>query len=91
MRSTSLLLLFLVPITLFAQGTIQFANRVSGVVVTHVYETNRFEPLVGNGTNDFPAGTTDWSGFLPATGGSPTNGAIAMLLAAPGSNIPETA
>ncbi len=78
----------------FAQGTVNFNNRVPGTIVSHVYgppELNSKQS--GNGSADTPAGTTNWSGFLGIGanglsgqyGGSTT---FAQLLAAPGANQP---
>ncbi len=68
------------------QGQVVFANRISGTLITHVYVGSWFS-LTGNGPNDFPPGTSDWTGFALATG--PTY--RAQLLAAPGENAPQSA
>jgi len=83
----------------FAQGTIVFNNRVTGQVVFHVYgpNTNNINydsGQIGNGPNDYPSGTTDWSTYqqIGATGSGGELGAattLAQLLAAPGSDQPE--
>ena len=79
----------------FGQGTIFFNNRNS-LGTSHVYA-----PLfsgvgkVGNGPNDGPSGTTDWTGYTPIGtigltgqyGGATT---FAQLLAANGANQPES-
>lgn len=46
---------------------------------------NPFFSQIGNGPNDIPAGTTDWTGF-PTVGAS----AFTQLLGAPGYNRPES-
>ena len=54
----------------FAQGAVYLNNRVPGIVVTHVYGPDPCYPrvTVGNGPDDFPAGTTDWSAYTPLSG-----------------------
>ena len=54
-----------------AQGTVIFNNRVSGTVVSHVYLPSPTAPgvvQIGNGSSDYPAGTTDWTGWTPVSG-----------------------
>ncbi len=73
--------------TTFAQGTVVFYNREPGSVIAHVYlplATNPTLAQVGNGSSDFPTGTTDWSGWTLVSGG----GFSAQLFAAPGTNVP---
>ena len=73
----------------FGQGTVIFNNRVTGTVVTHVWYGC---PLVrGNWTNDFPAGTNSYSGFVltGAPGGPSASTTFAQLLGAPGTNAAE--
>ncbi len=65
------------------QGLVVFNNSISGFVVTHVYQG--FLPRSGNGSNDTPAGTTDWSSY-PLVAGS---GFMAAIRAAPGSGVSE--
>src|SRR5262245_6992727 len=76
-------------ISLFAQGTVIFNNEVPpNVIRTHVYAPlpgNPFLSRVGNGPNDIPPGTTDWTGFTLAG-----QGTFAQLLGAPGYNVPES-
>jgi hypothetical protein len=68
-----------------AQGTVNFNNRVTGQVVTHIYDADLcFE---GNGTNDFPLGLVDWTPFTKLSGPS----FVAQLLAAAGSDRPDSA
>jgi hypothetical protein len=70
-----------------AQGTVLFNNRVPGIVITHVYLPSPASPSlvqIGNGPSDLPAGTTDWTGWVPVAG----SGFSAQLFAAPGADIP---
>ena len=86
----------LTSLSLLAQGTVTFNNRVVGSIVTHIYAPFPGDPLVsqiGNGAADYPPGTTSWAGWtLIGTtlagqyGGQST---YAQLLAAPGLNQPE--
>jgi hypothetical protein len=92
------IIVFLSTVAAVAQGTINFNNRIPGTLVTHIYGPTSSDPtirMVGNGSNDLPAGTTDWTGFTPigagGTGGWYGGGnTFAQLLAAPGSDQPET-
>jgi hypothetical protein len=73
--------------SVFAQGTVNFYNRVTGTTngpVTFVYLGGNSQ-RVGNGTADTPTGNTDWTGFTRIAGGS----FFAQLLAANGANQPE--
>jgi hypothetical protein len=71
--------------TVLGQGTVNFNNRVSGQVVTHIYDAELcFE---GNGTNDFPVGLVDWTSLTKIS----ANTFFAQLLAAPGPNQPDSA
>ncbi len=73
-----------------AQGTVNFANRVSGVLITHVYGPvpGDFSPSrVGNAASDYPPGTTDWTGFPRLSGSN----YLAQLRAAPGANATDSA
>ena len=85
-------------ISVFAQGGIVFYNHFPGTLITHVYAplaSNIYFSQLGNGTADFPVGTTVWTGFTPIGspgiagqyGGSST---LAQLLTAPGFNQPES-
>ncbi len=70
-----------------AQGTVVFNNRVLGVVVTHVYLPSAAHPgvvQIGNGPDDTPAGTTDWTGWSLVSGA----GFSAQLFAANGAGVP---
>lgn len=73
-------------VSVFAQGTVIFNNRVTGTTVSRVYGPNPADTSkaqTGNAaTVDFPAGTTDWTGYplLDGTGYS------AQLWAAAGAN-----
>jgi hypothetical protein len=81
-----------------AQGTIVFDNRVTGIIVTHVYAplpSNPFFHQTGNGSADTPIGTQDWTGFNPiganGTGGQYGAGTVfAQLLGVGGSGQPES-
>jgi PKD repeat protein len=71
----------------FAQGSVLFANRIVGAVITHVYLPSSTSPdlvQIGNGTNDFPAGAMDWTGWTPVSG----SGFSAQLFAAAGADVP---
>jgi hypothetical protein len=79
----------------FAQGTVVFNNRVNGTVVARVYgaPAGQYLSLIGNGPDDYPIGTTDWSAFFLI--GSPSNSfaastTFAQLLGAPGFNQAES-
>ena|SRR6267378_698447 len=76
-------------VSVFAQGTVIFNNRVVGTVVTHVYLPRASSPStsrVGNGSNDTPAETTDWTGWTALAGSA----WFAQLLAANGANQAES-
>jgi hypothetical protein len=86
----------LTSFSLLAQGTVVFNNRVAGSIITHVYAplpNYSFSEQIGNGTADYPPGTTSWAGYtLIGTTLSGRYGAqstFAQLLAAPGINQPE--
>jgi hypothetical protein len=54
-----------------AQGQVSFNNHAVGEVISHVYLPSPASPgfvQIGNGTADFPAGTTDWTGWTPVSG-----------------------
>src|SRR6266853_956524 len=71
----------------FGQGQVAFNNRVVGTIITHVYlplSSNPGMVQIGNGTTDYPAGTTDWSGWTPVSGA----GFSAQLFGASGPNAP---
>jgi len=70
--------------SIYAQGTVNFYNRVTGTLVTHVF-SGGVSQRVGNGSGDTPTGNTDWTGFTPIAGGT----YFAQLLAAPGAGVPE--
>ena len=79
------------------QGMIVFNNGVN-TVRTHCYAPLTGNPTLmqnGNGTNDLPVGTTDWTGWtrIGAAGNNVQYGGnttFAALLAAPGLNAAET-
>lgn len=73
-------------VSVFAQGTVIFNNRVTGTIVTHVYSSSTGVSQSGNGTADTPAGTTDWTGFTLLQGSQ----YMAQLLAANGANAAES-
>jgi hypothetical protein len=66
------------------QGTVQFNNRV-GPVITRVYEGGN-RTIIGNGPDDTPSGTVDWTGYTALTG----SGWMAAIRSAPGANISES-
>jgi hypothetical protein len=70
-----------------AQGTLYLDNNVPGVVVTHVYRQPVFMGgyPAGNGPNDYPPGTQNYSG-LPFVEGS---GFTAQLFASPSVTNPS--
>src|SRR5258708_3246187 len=70
--------------TSLAQGLVVFYNQ-SSLVKTRVYLGGDHQ-IAGNGPNDYPAGTQDWTGFTPLTG----TGYPAQLWFAAGPNQPES-
>ena len=78
----------------FAQGTVVFNNRVTGLLITHVYAGGT-QIIIGNASDDTPTGSTSYAG-LSLVGANGTGGffgagtTFAQLLAAPGSNAPES-
>jgi hypothetical protein len=85
-------------ISVFAQATITFNNSVAGYISTRIYAPfpgNPYLSRIGNGSTDFPAGTTDWTGFTKI-GANGVNGqyggatTFAQLLGAAGYNVPES-
>jgi hypothetical protein len=81
-------------VSVFAQGTIAFNNRLTGTLITHVYWSPPGSPLIqGNGATDLPAGSTTFPGnyVLIGTTGSPAgSNYLTQLLGAPGFNMPES-
>lgn len=71
-------------VSVFAQGTVIFNNRITGTLVTYVYSGGTTQ-LRGNSATDTPAGTFDWTGFTKLSGA----GYSAQLLAAPGAGVAE--
>lgn len=70
----------------FAQGTVVFSTRSSGVTSVLVrYNANVFTQVRGQGASDLPAGTTDWSGYAALTG----SGYSAVLRSAPSGTIAD--
>lgn len=76
---------FLSAVTLVGQGTLVFNNNVPGIVVTHVYWDGavpaRF--LVGNGPDDTPRDTRNYSSMTPFSFG------YAQLWGEVGANQPD--
>jgi len=72
-------------VSVFAQGTVVFNNRVTGTVVTHVYGGGSSQ-LSGNGPSDTPAGSANYPGLTLLAG----PGFLAQLLSANGANQPES-
>jgi hypothetical protein len=73
--------------TAHGQGTVLFDNHVPGAAISHVYLPLPASPgftQTGNGTADYPSGTTDWTGWAPVSG----DGFSAQLFAAPGADAP---
>jgi len=68
--------------SVFAQGTVTFNNRITGVLITHVYLGGGSQ-LSGQGNTDFPVGATDWAGFTSLSGA----GYTAALLAGPAGSL----
>jgi hypothetical protein len=70
----------------FAQGTVQFQNRIAGTLITHVYAPFPGNPnfsRTGNGATDVPVGATDWTGYatIGATGTGGQYGGATTLTA----------
>ena len=76
-------------VSVFAQGTVLFNNRIAGTGTTHVYGGGA--PRTGNGPADVPAGATDYTGYLliGTVGGLSASTTFAQLLGAPGLSSPE--
>lgn len=71
-------------VSVFAQGTVIFNNRVGGTVITHVYGPQAGNPnqsITGNGATDLPVGTTSYTGALLLGANY-----LSQLLAANGAN-----
>ena len=71
------------------QGTVNFANRITGVLLSRVYMPEAeysFFPEFGNTANDNPPGTQIYTG-----GQVFHSGWVAQLWAAPGADQPESA
>ncbi len=78
-------------LSVFAQGTVVFNNRVAGTVVSHVYAGPA--AFQGNGPGDTPAGTNTWGAgyvLIGTTGGLTASTTFAQLLAAPGFGAAES-
>lgn len=57
--------------SVFAQGTVQFNNRTSATALqSHIYlsPAGVTQQIRGNGANDFPSGSTSWTGFTALQG-----------------------
>jgi len=76
--------------SVFAQGTVYLNNRIPNLGTTHVYTGTHY--ISGNGPNDVPAGTTDYTGYtlIGTVGGLAGSTTLATLIGAPGSNAPES-
>jgi len=77
--------------SVFAQGTIVFNNRLTGTLVTHVYSGPG--SIQGNNASDTPAGSTVYpAGYtlIGTTGGLQASSTFAQLLGASGFNQPES-
>jgi hypothetical protein len=84
-------------VSVFAQGTVVFNNRVVGTTVFHVYAPLAGQPgfsQIGNGTADFAVGSTSWAGWT-AIGGAGIAGqygasaTLSQLLGGLGASQPE--
>src|ERR1035441_544132 len=82
--------------SVFAQGTINFNNRIVGQVITHVYAplaTDVFLSQIGSGTADSPAGATSWAGYtgigVALTGPYGANSTFAQILGVSGNGASE--
>jgi hypothetical protein len=88
----------LLDLATFGQGTISFNTYIRTVLVTRVYAPSSGNPTLGqtgNGPNDEPAGTQDWTVFslIGAQGSEGQFGAattFSQLLSARGDNQPES-
>jgi hypothetical protein len=76
--------------SVFAQGTVTFANRIAGTGTTHVYSGPGYRG--GNGPGDVPPGSTDYAGFtlIGTVGGMNPSTTFAQLIGAPGSGTAES-
>jgi len=72
-------------VSVFAQGTVIFNNRLTGTVVTHVYGGGTSQ-VGGNSANDTPAGSANYSGLTLLAGPN----FLAQLLSANGANQAES-
>jgi hypothetical protein len=77
-------------VSVFAQGTVVFNNRVAGTGTTHVYSGPAY--LSGNGAADVPAGGISYAGFtlIGTVGGMTASTTFATLIGAPGSGAAES-
>jgi hypothetical protein len=81
------LAIFGIPAASLPQGTVIFNNQIPGTLVTHVYVAGQFTGAVaGNGPNDTPPGTTDYSDAALLSGSRWS----VQIWAAPGDNQPES-
>jgi hypothetical protein len=72
-----------------AQGTVLFNNRVPGTLVTRVYINYNSDDsfsVRGNGTDDTPSGTHDWTGYVGLTG----SGWMAAIRSGVGAGLSES-
>jgi hypothetical protein len=77
-------------LSVFAQGTVGFNNRIGGIAITHIYVGDRF--VIGNGPNDIPPGPADYTGcvLIGTVGGMTGSTTFAQLLGANGASAPES-
>jgi hypothetical protein len=83
----------------YAQGTVNLANRITGVATTHIWGPSGTAPtlsLIGLGSNDSPAGAVNFAGSGMTMIGATVAGkygaatTFAQLLGANGGNVPES-
>jgi hypothetical protein len=72
-------------VSVFAQGTVVFNNRVTGTIVTHVYGGGSSQ-VSGNGPSDTPAGSANYPGLTLLAGPN----FLAQLLSANGAGQAES-
>src|SRR3954467_15410493 len=72
-------------VSVFAQGTVIFSNRVPGTMVTHVYGGGSSQ-ITGNSAGDTPPGSVSYAGLTLLDGPN----FLAQLLSANGANQAES-
>jgi hypothetical protein len=77
-------------VSVFAQGTVLFNNRVANLATTHVYAGPAYR--AGNGPADVPTGPGDYTGYvlIGTVGGMTASTTFATLIGAPGSGTAES-